>query len=359
LKPILIFVRKNIEDYYFIMLDKILKNLGVKLHYPEKIDLFFPIFRNLVKCNCKILHIHWLYNAGFYLKNIFHLIFKLLIFIIEIIIIKYLLKVKIVWTVHNLYAHDSKFPSIEKIGKIWFSKQVDKIICHCNIALNKIAEEFKADVKKIQVIPHGHYLHCYKNTITKFEARKILSLGEKEFIFLYFGRIKPYKGIDNLIKSFNSLNLNLDIKLLVAGEVFNKEIGKFLVKSSQENKNIILYLERIKDDDIQIYMNASDVVVIPYKQILTSGSILLAMTFAKPIIAPKIGCIKNILDEKGSILYDLEDNAGLKNAMEKILNLSEKLDTMGAYNYQKVKEYDWNDIGLKLLKIYDSLQTKK
>jgi len=353
------FVRKNIEDYYFIMLDKILKNLGVKLYYPEKIDLFFPIFRNLVKYNCKILHIHWLYNAGFYLKNVFQLIFKLLIFIVEIILVKYLLKVKIIWTVHNLYAHDSKFPSIERIGKIWFSKQADKITCHCNSALNKIVKNFKVDVKKIQVIPHGHYLNCYKNTITKYEAKKILNLDEKELIFLYFGRIKPYKGIDYLINSFNSLNLNSDAKLLVVGKVFNKEIGKFLIKSSQENKNIILYLKRIEDDDIQVYMNASDVVIIPYRQILTSGLILLAMTFAKPIIAPKIGCIKDILDKKGAVLYDLEDNAGLRNAMEKIFNLREKLDIMGNYNYQKVKKYDWNDIGLKFLKIYDFLQTKK
>jgi len=346
------FVRENLQDYYFIKLEEALKNLGIKVFYPKKIQKFFPIIRNLVKYNCKILHIHWLFIAGFYLKNVIQLVFKLLIFMFQIFLIKYLMGVKIVWTVHNLYAHDSKYKFIERMGKIWFSKQADIIICHCNKAVKKVSKEFKVNPIKIRMIPHGNYIDCYENKVSKEEARKNLSLSKEDFLFLYFGRIQPYKGVDELVNRFNVLNLKSNVKLLIAGKVFNRKIKDFLTNISKENQNIILFLKRIDDDKIQIFMNAADVIIIPYKRILTSGVVLLAMSFSKPIIAPKIGCIDEILDDKGAILYNLNSKNGLKDAINNMIELKNKIHLMGDYNYQKVKKFDWLKIGKKTAKIY-------
>jgi len=57
------------------------------------------------------------------------------------------------------------------------------------------------------------------------------------------------------------------------------------------DKRIKVFLDFIPDNDIQIYMNAADIIVLPYLDILNSGVAILAMSFGKPVIAPRTGSI--------------------------------------------------------------------
>ncbi len=97
-------------------------------------------------------------------------------------------------------------------------------------------------------------------------------------------------------------------------------------------------------------MNAADVVVLPFQDILTSGSALLAMSFRKPIITPHIGCLSELLDSKGSFLYDPSEEEELLKAMQQALDAS--LDKMGLHNYDKAKHFTWNEIAQKLSELY-------
>ena len=98
-------------------------------------------------------------------------------------------------------------------------------------------------------------------------------------------------------------------------------------------------------------MNAADVVVLPYREILTSGAIILAMSFGKPIIAPKIGCIPDYIDDNGGFLYNPLDVQGLLEAMRKAI-YNPDLKKMGEYNFIKVKDLDWKRIGESTYRIY-------
>jgi glycosyltransferase involved in cell wall biosynthesis len=102
-------------------------------------------------------------------------------------------------------------------------------------------------------------------------------------------------------------------------------------------------------------MNAADVVVLPYIKIFTSGTLLLAMSYSKSIIAPNLGLIPDILDDKGGILYEKGD---LEKALSNILNIN--LEKCGEYNYKKIKNLDWNNIADKTNEVYmDCLQNCK
>ena len=355
LKNVFLLIKKPLRDYYFIRLNKELQNLGVNLFFFKKFEKIFPILRNLLFTKCRILHVHWLFIVGFDSSNMLKIILKSLSLMMEIFLIKHLLKAKIIWTVHNLFNHDSFYPNFEKFFKRAFSKKVDVITCHCEEAKKKIHRIFGVSSKKIFVIPHGNYFSCYKNDITQEEARDYLKLEKDDFILLHFGRIRPYKGIDMLIKSFQKLKTNIHIKLIIAGEVLDQNYKQYLLKLSKENKDIIFKFKFISDDDIQIYMNASDVVVTPYQRVLTSGEVLLAMTFGKAIIAPKLGCIINVLDGQGSILYDANDKDTLKLALEEAIMNKEKLEQMGKHNYNLAKKLEWELICKKWLKVYSIL----
>ena len=63
----------------------------------------------------------------------------------------------------------------------------------------------------------------------------------------------------------------------------------------------------VPDDELQVYLRAADVVATPFLEILTSGSVLLAMSFERAVIAPRRGCVAETVGDDGGILYDADD----------------------------------------------------
>ena len=108
----------------------------------------------------------------------------------------------------------------------------------------------------------------------------------------------------------------------------------------------------IPDDQIQVYMNASDAVILPYRDILTSGAAILAMSFGRACIAPRLGCINDILDEHGAFLYDPDATDGLVRALKSAVASGRDLSRMGAYNRYLAKQWDWERIAQRTLDVY-------
>lgn len=146
----------------------------------------------------------------------------------------------------------------------------------------------------------------------------------------------------NLIEAFKRLNAP-QTKLLIVGKPYNNKIAENILKRCNKNENIKSFFKFIPDDEVQIYMNAADVVVLPYRDILTSGVVMLAVSFSKPVIAPAIGCIQVVLDYEGSFLYNKLDDEGLLKEMQYALNAD--LEKMGKHNFKLAKQLSWDDIG--------------
>ena len=104
---------------------------------------------------------------------------------------------------------------------------------------------------------------------------------------------------------------------------------------------------------MQLYMNSADVMVFPYRDILTSGGIIMAMSFGKAIIAPYLGCISDTLDSSGSFLYDTSDKNGLLKAMREAVNSKSKMKAMGRHNLDLAKKLDWESIAKSTYKVYE------
>ena len=344
--------------YYQTLLAQALDNKGVKIVFPKrtkKIQFLFPIFRAVLRSNTKLLHMHWIDRyTGFRSKKIYVSLLKSILFMFDVYLIKKLLKTKIIWTLHNLYSHECSHPRIEQFIRTFFSNHVEVLICHCKQAKKQIITEFNTIPNKIKIIPIGNYIKCYKNDISRTNAREHLDLQSEDLVLLSFGAIRPYKGIENLIDCFNEINWGeLGVKLLIVGKPVNDQIKLKLIKNSKTNQNIIFNFKFIQEDDIQLYFNASDIVVFSYKKILSSAGILLAMSFGKAIIAPKLGCIVDILDAKKAFLFNPQYKLGLLGALEKTKISAEKLNEMGQMNLKQAKIYDWEKIGSETKKIID------
>jgi len=291
-----------------------------------------------------IIHFHWQHGFLVDKKSQLKTFFKSLLFISQLLLLK-LLKVKIVWTVHNLEKHEKVHEDLQKQFTRIFERLCDLIIAHCETAMQEIIRVFRVKrSNKVCLIPHGNYLDFYPNIMSQEFAKAQLGLSPSDVTFLFFGEIRYYKGVLELIDSFKSLSKE-DIRLIIAGKPKGEKITQEVISKIKNNKNIYTILKFIPDNDLQTLMNGSDILVFPYRDIFTSGGILLGMSFAKPIIAPKLGCIKDTLDEAGAFLYDSNDINGLTNAMRNAIDSRNKLQAMGQYNLELAKKYDWNNIG--------------
>ncbi len=97
-------------------------------------------------------------------------------------------------------------------------------------------------------------------------------------------------------------------------------------------------------------MEAADAVVFPFKDILTSGSIFLAMSFGKAIIVPKLESLEEIIAVGGAICFDPEDPDGLKSALKTAL--TSDLEGLGQINLNAAKLLSWDKIARQTADVY-------
>src|SRR5690606_40109602 len=104
-------------------------------------------------------------------------------------------------------------------------------------------------------------------------------------------------------------------ELVIAGAPLNAQVEKD-VRDAATSQHVHLHPHFVPDAEIQVYMNAADAVVLPYHDVLTSGAVVLAMSFGKACIAARIGCIPDMLDDAGAILYDPDRSDGRREALK-------------------------------------------
>ena len=301
-----------------------------------------------------VIHLHW--THGFIVaSSALKTIAKGLRFLLELALLK-LMGIKVVWTVHNLLQHERQHPRLELLFTRIAVRLYDHLIVHCETAKEAVIKTYRLSQtfkKKISVIPHGNYLGCYENSISRSVARERLGFQDEHIVFLYIGQIRPYKGVPLLMDTFLNLR-DPRARLLIAGKPATDQLKEEIEERAQRDSRIILRLTFIPDNEVQLYLNAADVVVLPYRDILTSGAAILAMSFGRPVIAPRLGCMVETIDEgKGGYLYDPKQEGDLFRAMQEALKAD--LAAMGKYNLNKVRKLDWDEIARMTLEVYKSV----
>ncbi|MCS7144064.1 MAG: glycosyltransferase [Archaeoglobaceae archaeon] len=178
-------------------------------------------------------------------------------------------------------------------------------VVHSEMDKNQISRIYKIPEQKITVIPHGLFNHYRRDK----NAKKLLGINE-EFVILFFGLIRPYKGVKYLVEAFEKLPKDLieNSKLLIVGEIWeDREIIK-KVEGSKLRDKITLVNKYVSDEEVSLYFSASDVLVLPYLRASQSGVAHIGMSFGIPIVATKVGGIQESLSEYDGT-YFVEPNA--------------------------------------------------
>lgn len=342
----------RLDNPYQSLLAQALKQQNIQVDFNHYYLKFFPCSRAVLKYQwgaISIVHLHWI---EFYIKSPYKLatILACLLFLIDILILR-LMGIKMVWTVHNLVSHNSEFPQLEIWLRSYLSKFVDHLIFHNQSSLELVKKDHPINLKKVRVIPHGNYRTVYGSPVDSQNARQELDLPLTGRIYLNLGYLKPYKGLEKLLSVWTQHSQQFpEDTLLIAGKPVHEAYALELTQQASQQNNVKLRLEFIEDSKISVFFSASDVVIFPFKKILTSGSLILAMSYNKPIIAPKLGGIAETLGRAGKLLYDPKDPEGLQKALQQSTEIN--LHRLSEQVKKECDRLNWEEIATHTKNLY-------
>ncbi len=255
---------------------------------------------------------------------------------------------KIVWTMHNFLPHETNGIILHYLERLWMAHQADVIIVHAEKGKEILAKQLFRK-KNVYVIPHGNYINFFTKT-PKLAAKQILGVSINKPLLLYFGYIRPYKGVLDLLQVFHELpKLNVDLFLVGnATSSMQKEIQKF----GQNDPRIKTNLRYVADEELALYLSAADIVVLPYHAVLGSGALMTALSLGCPVIAPSIGAFAEFIDEGCGFLYP-SGKKGLRTALQKIPNMD--LERMSEKALERAEQYPWEGMVQQIADLYRSL----
>jgi glycosyltransferase involved in cell wall biosynthesis len=236
-----------------------------------------------------------------------------------------LLNKRIILTAHNvnLGKRNSKDTLLNRLTLRIQYRLADYIFVHTQEMQRELTEEFAIPTSKVCVIPFGINNQVPSTSLSPSEAKGRLGIRMAEKTILFFGKIRPYKGLEYLVAAFLRLAKgSQEYRMIIAGrpgkgcEKYWEEIQKQIWGCVQQGR-ILVRADYIPDDEVEVYFKAADVLVLPYRNIYQSGVLFLGYSFGLPALTADVGSLKDdIIEGKTGFVFKPEDPTELAEMIE-------------------------------------------
>lgn len=268
-----------------------------------------------------------------------------------------MLRIKVVLTVHNILPHEVR--PFERALYFLYYRLAQGLILHSDLNRQRLREMVpELEDGRLHVIPHGNSDQFRHLETSREEARRRLNLPQDATIALFFGSVRPYKGLDLLIEAMPSVVSACPRALLVvAGHV---EVGNQAEYEAQiaglgiEPEKVLQRYGYLANEDMICYVCAADLVVLPYREIYQSGVVFLAYSFGRAVLATRVGSFpETVEDGRSGWLVDPENVEELSQALVSVLSDPDKLRQVGDYaRHLSDTQYSWSDIARQTEGVY-------
>ena len=170
----------------------------------------------------------------------------------------------------------------------------------------------------VTVAPHGPYDHHSPDVAATGVASDPLltvPVENKDFIFLYFGIIRPYKGVEDLVAAFDLLpaDTRATSRLVLVGETWEGWNAPLEAVAASPNRDRIDVVNRyVTDAEVAAHFAAADAVVLPYRRSSSSGPLHIAMSSGLPVVVTHVGgLVEAARDYEGTHFVPAADPAAL------------------------------------------------
>lgn len=268
---------------------------------------------------------------------------------------RYLRKVApVILTVHDTVPYNDKV-ALSRLHRRWTKtlNHLDQLIVHTNEGRSHL-ESLGIKVP-IATIRHGT---LQPRDLPSSEHPIIKATNKTKF--LLFGLIKPYKGVDVLLRSIKLMppSIRQQCCFVVAGRAaMDTRPLKFLASQLQIDDSVEFIERHFSDAEVGALLREADVLVFPYKQIDVSGVLMLSLPIGRAIIASNIGGFSELLEDgRSALLVPPEAPEHLADALTRLATDGSMRDML-ARNARNLCSSDWREIAELTRGIYSTTLT--
>ena len=329
------------NPYQSLMMKGLAKNGLLKVEHGVE-GAFFAAIRTCFSFKPDYLHYDWI-NSYARKRNRPLSYLNLPLFMLDLMLVRYLYPdTQIVWTLHNIYPHSTPVEAWHKYIRLFFYRQTKWVRVFSDDTIDRFMSFYGTKDNRFITVPEGSYKSVYPAPLIETGERSEAGDNTPQggFRLLHIGRLYPYKGLEQLISAFKEWPGNHTLTL--AGKPLNDTYAFTIQELIGADSRISFHPGFVPEAELPTYFANADIAVLPFVNVENSGSVILAMGYSKPVLAPAIGVLTDRLSNQSQLLYKVTD--GVKEGLENLSGLTAKqLETWGRANCKALDRHEWSD----------------
>jgi beta-1,4-mannosyltransferase len=291
-------IPRDLNPYQDLLYDE-MQRLGVRVSYLGELTpsrtlnlILLPLETAARRiAGAHLIHLHWVFAFAFPGAGRFPVLRRAayIWFVVWLGTCR-MLRMPLVWTAHNVVPHQPVFADDVSARRV-LVRHATLVLAHSRSTLAELGA-LGAVARRSAVIQHGPM----GRTPPTISLPAFSDGGSRRFLF--FGKIQEYKGVDDLLVAFAAVPDNISAHLTVAGQCDDPVLHTRLRElAAASTARVTLRLEYVPENEAAALFGAADVVVLPFRQITTSGSAMLALSCGRPLIVPDLPSLAHLPDE--------------------------------------------------------------
>lgn len=265
----------------------------------------------------------------------------------------------LVITAHDVMPREPRRGQLR--GQRLLYERFDAIVVHSEHGAARLTDELGVDPARVHVIRHGAFAHLAAGPV-----------GPPPFgrepsgpVVLFFGLIRPYKGLDLLLAAWRSLSAAQrgDAELWIAGmprmDLGQAGLGGIETPAGPRaaaEEGVHVAPRFIPDAQLPAYFARADLIVLPYREIDQSGVLFTALAFGKPLLLSEVGGFPELAATGAARIVPAGDPEALAHALAHLLDRPDERVQMAACARAAAEgPYSWSTIGHEHLRLYERL----
>jgi glycosyltransferase involved in cell wall biosynthesis len=199
-----------------------------------------------------------------------------------------------------------------------FTGMASAAVVHSESDVEAVSRIFGMGQRPMVVIPHGPFDHHIKGAAVRSAPEGVVNV-------LFFGTIRPYKGLEDLVEAFNSLEPDQVDRywLTVVGETWEQwDLPIALIEASRYRERITLVNRYVTDQELSGFLAGADVVALPYRRSSASGPLHVTMSAGLPVVVTSVGGLPEAAEGYGGVVWiPPGDPVALREGLERAVEL--------------------------------------
>jgi glycosyltransferase involved in cell wall biosynthesis len=228
--------------------------------------------------------------------------------------------------------------------------RMDAVVAHSEHGAARLREEVGLDPDRVHVIPHGAF--DYLTRIPMVRPLPAELDGTEGPVVLFFGLLRPYKGVDTLLEAFAQVE---GAELWIVGNP-RMDLAPLRALAAKAGSRVRFLTRFVEDAEMPAIFRRADVVVLPYRDVEHSGVLYTGLAFAKPMVLSAVGGFPEVAAAGAARLVPPEDPPALAAALAELLADPAARDRLAsAARRAAFGAYSWDESARRTLALYERL----